>query len=264
MTILIDEKPADITLDTEKNVGDVLSALEGWLTGSGLGIAGIMIDGAIIGSTALDAAFTTEITAVNELSLVTVPVAALCLDALRTAQLMLKANDCAAWKLSPAAGFLHSYERELVTHLDAAFAEGSSFDLERIIAERERELNDPAAEFLSLEDSIEDTTNRLENFALDLQMGKDRQAAETAAQFAALAAKVFRLVPLLRCTGLRFEDLELGDGFFEEFSAALREFFSAYEAGDTVLSGDLAEYEVAPRLKDFYMSLKKHSAYHQG
>jgi hypothetical protein len=37
-------------------------------------------------------------------------------------------------------------------------------------------------------------------------------------------------------------------GYIAEFNTALKEMLAAYERHDTVLVGDLAEYEIAPRL----------------
>jgi hypothetical protein len=44
--------------------------------------------------------------------------------------------------------------------------------------------------------------------------------------------------------------------FMEEFNAALIELTSAYENRDTVLAGDIAEYELAPRLIKFFAAIK--------
>ena len=43
--------------------------------------------------------------------------------------------------------------------------------------------------------------------------------------------------------------------YIMEFSAALRELLAAYEQHDTVLVGDLAEYEMAPRLRGLHAAL---------
>jgi hypothetical protein len=42
----------------------------------------------------------------------------------------------------------------------------------------------------------------------------------------------------------------------EEFNAALSELSAAYENRDTVLVGDISEYELAPRLSKFFSALK--------
>jgi hypothetical protein len=41
----------------------------------------------------------------------------------------------------------------------------------------------------------------------------------------------------------------------EEFGAALKELLAAYEVRDAVLVGDLAEYELAPRLRGLYAAI---------
>jgi hypothetical protein len=42
----------------------------------------------------------------------------------------------------------------------------------------------------------------------------------------------------------------------EEFNSTLKELFSAYENRDTVLVGDIAEYELAPRLLKLFSAMK--------
>ena len=64
----------------------------------------------------------------------------------------------------------------------------------------------------------------------------------------------------MRLQGLPIENFTV-DGmpvrdFIEDFGAALRELTSAYENRDAVLVGDLAEYELAPRLLKFFSGLK--------
>jgi hypothetical protein len=95
---------------------------------------------------------------------------------------------------------------------------------------------------------------RLEDLPLDIQTGKDGRAAETVSLFSTIAEKLFRLLLQLKSQG-ETENLPAQD-FLEEFGTALKELLAAYEAKDSVLIGDLAEYELAPRLGSFYASLK--------
>ena len=44
--------------------------------------------------------------------------------------------------------------------------------------------------------------------------------------------------------------------YLTEFGAALKELLAAYEQRDAVLVGDLAEYELAPRLRDLYAAMR--------
>ena len=43
--------------------------------------------------------------------------------------------------------------------------------------------------------------------------------------------------------------------YMGEFNSALKELLQAYEQNDSVLIGDLAEYELAPRLRSLYAAL---------
>ena len=45
--------------------------------------------------------------------------------------------------------------------------------------------------------------------------------------------------------------------FFSEFSQIFKDFEQAISSGDTVLMGDLAEYEISPRLEQLADSLEE-------
>ena len=51
--------------------------------------------------------------------------------------------------------------------------------------------------------------------------------------------------------GMNFKD------FFEDFSPILHDFEDAMKNNDTVLIGDLSEYEICPRLKSISEALKQ-------
>jgi hypothetical protein len=107
---------------------------------------------------------------------------------------------------------------------------------------------------------VENTAVRLEDLPLEIQTGKDSRAAETIQLFSNIAEKIFRLASLLKLEGI-IADIDTIDtatyqSCIDEFSAALQELIAAYEVKDAVLVGDLAEYELAPRLRTFYAALK--------
>jgi hypothetical protein len=117
-----------------------------------------------------------------------------------------------------------------------------------VITERIRELQDPAAEIRAASPAISEISKRLEDLPLDVQTGKDARAAETIALFSGVTEKLFRLLHILRRGGIAVESI---GGFLDEFGSAVKELHSAYTNKDTVLVGDLAEYEIAPRLLEF-------------
>ncbi|MDR0709462.1 MAG: hypothetical protein LBF77_05295, partial [Spirochaetaceae bacterium] len=121
------------------------------------------------------------------------------------------------------------------------------------------EIEDPRREIAALGPLVQAVAGRLGDLPLDIQTGKDRRAAETVQLFSTAAGKLLRLLGLLKLEGHSPEILTVdGVPIFEyigEFESTLKELATAYEAKDAVLVGDLAEYELAPRL------LKLHSAF---
>jgi hypothetical protein len=130
--------------------------------------------------------------------------------------------------------------------------------------ERLRELADPGQEILNAETLVSETAGRMEDLPLDIQTGKDARAAETMQLFSRMGEKLFRILSILKLSRPPMEDFAV-DGlpvrdFMEDFSAALGELGAAYENRDAVLVGDLAEYEMAPRLLKLYSALKENTA----
>ena len=57
MDIFINGKKADIALETEKTVGELLAGIEKWLDGTGSRISGIEIDGMAANAGDLESVF---------------------------------------------------------------------------------------------------------------------------------------------------------------------------------------------------------------
>jgi hypothetical protein len=71
--------------------------------------------------------------------------------------------------------------------------------------------------------------------------------------------KVIRVIPELKPAGVDAEDLRIGElglaEFYGEFNGVLRDLTGAFEHKDAVLIGDLAEYEVLPRMRSFFAAM---------
>ncbi|MDR0600542.1 MAG: hypothetical protein LBG84_10795 [Treponema sp.] len=262
MDISINGKTADITLEAEKTLGEVLAGVDNWLAGSGLFLSGLEVDGKTYGAHSMEEAFSLSLETIGTVDLKTSGWAELTLEALEELRDELEepggtaAEDrVQAWKESPAALFLGHNAPELydtaVKTLEGSFPPGGTLSL---IAERIREIKNPFRELADSQGMIRETARRLEDLPLDTQTGKDVRAAETITLFSALTEKIYRLIFLFKHYGIGLETVELSPetinlkDYIEEFSAALKELYSAYESKDTVLVGDLAEYELAPRL----------------
>jgi hypothetical protein len=271
MEIQINGKKAEITLDTEKTVGEVIAGVHNWIDGSGVIISGLELDGTLYGSNSLDNAFNLPLTGVSCINIKTSVWAQLMLDALvglksdfefwETLNPQEQEQCRQRWENASPALFLKSYEPDLYNAVIKTL-EGN-FPIEgalSIIAERIREIENPYGEIANSRAIINETAKRLEELPLDIQTGKDMRVMETVTLFSSLAEKIYRLVFLLKHYGANIESIlvNLRDGttnlkdYIKEFSTALKELVSAYENNDTVLIGDLAEYELSPRLLCLY------------
>ncbi|MDR3145353.1 MAG: hypothetical protein LBU21_03670 [Treponema sp.] len=271
MNISIDGKQADITLEQEKTVGDVLVALENWLRGSGYRLSGISVDGERVGEASLERFFERDLAKVETLELWTsswADHAAQSLVSLYGAAQELEDSAYperealwARWAALAEARFLTAEMPELWVLAEKTFAgEGlNPAELRNVLEERLRELENPRRELAAAGALVEALVQRLKDLPLDIQTGKDRRAAETMGIFSTLAEKLVRLFNLLKIEGLLPENITVEGvpvlDYIGEFDSTLRDLIRAYEERDTVLVGDLAEYELAPRLFRFYTAI---------
>jgi hypothetical protein len=284
MEICIDGNAIDISLDTEHTVGDVLAGVGQWLDGSGFRLSGLEIDGALLGSGALDGVFDRELTDIERLNILTESIQVLrynaCIDALLTVKEWESTDNegkeriACEWERSPEMTFLATEDRILFTEIQALFNGGAydgsprtSSTILNMIEDRLREQEDPFSMINAFEDEVLEAARRMEDLALDLQTGKDRHAGQTVMLFSAVSEKIMRLLPLLPnarpvavCAEEDSAAFESPHLLWKEFRPVLEEFLAAYETQDSVLAGDLAEYEVAPRLRALYESLQQAGA----
>jgi hypothetical protein len=272
MDIRINGKQADITLEGEKTLGELLSALESWLRGSGHRISGLKLNGERVGEDSLDRAFNRDLGTVESLDLETSSWAEHAAQSIASLYGLLAELENAAyqereslrekWAALPGARFLHSEIPELWAMADRSFAgEGAApGELRALLEERLRELENPRRELAAAAPLVESLAGRLKDLPLELQTGKDRRASETMGIFSTLAEKLVRLFNLLKIEGLFPENITVEGtpvlDYIGEFDSTLKELIRAYEEGDTVLVGDLAEYELAPRLVQFYAAIR--------
>jgi len=272
MKIRINGADADIRLETEKTVGEILSALESWLEGTGHRLSGLGIDGSAIAADSIEVCFGTEVDSIGVLDIYTSPIADLlaeCLlrvaesiDEYEAAGFDERSSFAVRWKDSPEAGLLFEQSPDLFGRITRAFS-GEGFGpqaLRAVVEERLRELKDPVGEFEAVGAAIADVCARLEELPLDIQTGKDAKAAETVGVFAAVTEKVLRVLDVLKTSGFPVREITIGgvpisDYVTGEFHSTLRDLLNAYEQNDTVLVGDIAEYEVAPRLRGLHSAV---------
>ncbi|MDR1574773.1 MAG: hypothetical protein LBS37_02100 [Treponema sp.] len=276
MRITINGKDADIRLENEQTVGDVLAGLGQWLANTGHRPSGMVIDGEAVRTGSLEASFGRNIDSVKTLDILTSSLMELTAESLLNVLQDIADYEAGVfeekqrfreqWEESSQARLLGEQIPELFSETAKTFSgEGlSPAGLRSIIEERLRELRDPAGELEKMEPLIAGVCARLEDLPLDIQTGKDARAAETIQFFSGIAGKIFRVYRVLQAGGFAGDPSGGGESssgvplaeHVSEFGGVLKELLAAYEQRDTVLVGDLAEYELAPRLKDLYAAIK--------
>ncbi len=142
------------------------------------------------------------------------------------------------------------YRRRLVRHAD---------NLEPIFRERLEEIRDPVAAMRSASRLYEAERQNLADVSVRLQTGKDAEAMRSILLFVEIFHKANRILPELVRSGADTANLRI-DGkpvpeFYESFNDVLRQLMQAFEAKDAVMIGDLAEYEIVPRMNAFFEAM---------
>ncbi len=193
MDFYINDEKIDITLDEEKNVGDVLKSFELTCEQNDSAVIGIRIDGKQI-----------------------------------TAELF---DECAKKPLDDNMKF----EFNVVTRQNIKDA------------------------FKNLSGLFKQLSERMQTIPVELQSGKAKEANESIMALADSIDEFCHIATLASLfqdyTEVKIEDKPFSE-FFKDFSPVLSDFEDALKNNDTVTVGDLAEYEICPRLASIAKTLE--------
>jgi len=272
MEIRINGQAADITPENEKTIGEILASLDLWLTNMGHSISGLSIDGKAADTTRLDEIFSMETGGVKTLDIFTSSAAQLTaaallnllgdIDEFEELKFEDKSNFVNSWEQRAQTNFIKENMPELFSVYIDLFTSGgvSCQTLRSITEERLREVSDPVGEFSKIEALVNEICARLVDLPLDIQTGKDGRAAQTIQIFSGITEKILRITRQLNAQGyLDKSDEKIFTKLINDFSGMLRELLDAYERRDSVLVGDLSEYEAAPKLQELFTSILKKS-----
>ena len=104
-------------------------------------------------------------------------------------------------------------------------------------------------------------SKELQELPVKLQSGKDQEAGILITKFADFIEKFCHLATLSALFPEVYKKLNI-DGksineFFQDFTQILNDFEQAIASKDTVLIGDLAEYELSPRLESITKTIRE-------
>jgi len=281
LEIRINDQPLAFRLEDERTLGEVLHGLERWLAGSELVLCEALCAGRDLLSCPPEEWSATPPGEVQRLELTVRHAAELRRENLRTLQEFLQAAiDFAAAPAAPAAEELlrgyplfleslrrHFSEAEIGARLEGLAALGAGLGpqelcrleaqaraplaaaasaLQEAIGRRLAEAADPRAAPARLAAELEATAAGISEVSVLLATGRDRQAMEAVVRFSGLCQ---RLLVHLNLLGVPAVGGRPPAEFFAGLNGVLQELISAFQARDTVLIGDLLEYEIAPRLR---------------
>ena len=120
-------------------------------------------------------------------------------------------------------------------------------------------INEIKDAFIKLSDLFEQLSVQMEGVPVALQSGKNK---EVSASIKSLADSIDQFCHIATLASL-FPETFSADSvkinfneFFADFSPILKDFEDALQNNDTVMLGDLSEYEICPRLKEISAALK--------
>lgn len=270
MTITINGDNINYTLEDEKTAGDVLGGLSSWLEGSGMLVSGILLDDKSVPLSELEWR-QRPVNEIQSLSVEAVSIREGRVRQLETARdyfvlLMSAIESGNEDNLKELSGSFEDLRRILphlldegpnptiLPHLEESmgaigklgnldFLAVEATRLAAILEGRRREAADPENEAKSAAKALAAMAGSLDDVAVHLQTGKDKQAMETIIGLTELLQTFMRSLSWIGGS----DDVE---SITDDMNAILAELEEALKASDTVLIGDLLEYEIKPRLLD--------------
>lgn len=124
-----------------------------------------------------------------------------------------------------------------------------------LINSEAREIENPQTELISSISVLENLIPQLNDVSILLQTGKDQQAMTLIIALTELLQKILRLISIFNTDNLIIDNKKY-DPFSAELNSTLNELAEAFDAKDSVLIGDLLEYEITPKLEMLFTVVK--------
>jgi hypothetical protein len=286
VNLKINGEPVDFSLEKEKTLAEVMQGIQAWLGSAGFAISSVLADGQELLSMNPGIWADTPVDSVREIEIQALHTADMKVEHWQTLDVWLGmlADEVKApgpvleellenlpetvegMKKNPflpsGADAMDRFERTFqgqgtaeIRRLSPEQRQEVAALIQTMRAELSRRIEDAAQPRAALSRCMTDLRARvgqLPEVSVLLQTGKDKAAMETVIGFTDTVQSVLALVPFLP------PDPERGR-MIAELTPVLRDLAAAFDAKDSVLIGDLLEYEVAPRVTRL-MPLLEHGA----
>jgi len=281
--IYLNGQRLDFRLEAERTVAEVAAALDAWLAAGSLCVTTVEVDGrptepsewdriAVAGAGRMDvsvahvseARFTALRTASEFLGLLRTAVAGgeesllrdlavgypAMVEGIRTILAPQPGHELHAHLLS-LDQLLSGNTPERIARWPRETVEAATLALDglaRSVGRSLQETDDPLHALPRVRGALLGALSEVEQVSVLLQTGRDRDAMGRVIAFSELTQSLLRILSRLAPAAFLVAGRPLQE-FQGELNAALRQLLDAFDARDTVLIGDLLEYEAAPRLR---------------
>jgi len=266
-----------------RTIGDALAELDERAEAMGNIIVEVAVDGRALSPDELAEASARDAAGDGTVSLVAEPAADLKSRGLETLlDLVRAASDAAATGDAEALGaardawssysgafaglfsaeeasFIDAFGRQLEAEAGSPAISRMADSMASFFGERLAELRDPSAAMMAAARVFDAIRDDLSEVPVRLQTGKDADAMKTMVVAVELINKTVRIMPEYVRTAASVPTEVDGAAmpeFYGALNGVLRELAQAFENKDGVLIGDLAEYEIRPRLESFYSAVR--------
>lgn len=298
MEIRINNQKIDFTLENEKNLGDVLNGVESWMKDSDSVIISVKLGDRDLFYSPKK---TWEKIPIEEIDFLNITVKRLNdakISNLETVHQYLgmlyqavdTANDKQLNELLQGYSLMHqSLDSFLISNPDLLamdkFFQGATVEMfynwtsemknqalshiqniDNLVISRVGEAIHPREALVSVREQLKTSVKEISEVSVLLQTGQDRVAMEHIIRFSDLAQSLLRVFANLKSSLTTNLDTltisgKTSEDFYNELNSILKELIEAFQAKDSVLIGDLLEYEIAPRLEaliDFTQRIEEH------
>lgn len=287
MQVLINQEEVDVKLESERTLGEVMDGIRRWLNDSQLYVTDVVVDDEDVQLDTPDSWATTDVDNVGLIEIRALPAwevrsrglqilvdyFSLLRDAIeqkdenQLTQLASEAKTIATTLPTYAPDLVNSEKRD-----DAFFRvvdaqevrDGRLPEAERhdellkyleqavtLLKARTREIEEPFQEAAATAQMIRELVGAVNEVSVLLQRGEDKEAMDLIVRFTELLAKLLRIMPnVVRLDAEPRVTPEQLEQYGTELNAILEELVGAFNTQDSVLIGDLVEYELVPKIEE--------------
>jgi hypothetical protein len=285
--VLINQEQVDVKLEDERTLGEVMEGLQGWLNESQLYITDVTVDEQDVKLDAPESWAERSVDDIDRIEILALPpweVRSSGLQILveyfsvlkeavetgepeRIADLASEAESVSASLPVYASDLVDEKRRDdvFLKIVDAPeVREGRLPEGERreelltqlsqavtVLNSRVREIERPYQEAGATARTIRGLIPKVNEVSVLLQRGEDRDAMNLIVRFTELLAKLLRIMPHVARVGAdQGVSKERLESYGSELNATLEELVGAFNSQDSVLIGDLVEYELVPKVEE--------------